>query len=277
MINTRSNYIMSSVLYYSNFCDKSKKILQSLAKSNIKDELHFLCIDKRIKGSTGSWYIVLQNGEKIIMPPQVNRVPALLLMKEGHQVLYGDQILSHLQPREVAINMQATNNNGEPSPFSLNDDCIGGYGVASDSFSYWDQTSEDLSAKGNGGLRQLYNYATIDSNIRIEAPKEDYMPDKIGSISLENLQQQRNSEIQISAEKQVKVNEHPSQQQLAQKHQQKQQFESQYSQQQQFQQQLQMMGPQVAQQQQQQRQQQQQMYQPPQMPQQSTQNRVRFK
>jgi hypothetical protein len=268
---------MSSVLYYSNFCDKSKKILQSLAKSNIKDELHFLCIDKRIKGSTGSWYIVLQNGEKIIMPPQVNRVPALLLMKEGHQVLYGDQILSHLQPREVAINMQATNNNGEPSPFSLNDDCIGGYGVASDSFSYWDQTSEDLSAKGNGGLRQLYNYATIDSNIRIEAPKEDYMPDKIGSISLENLQQQRNSEIQISMEKQVKVNEHPSQQQLAQKHQQKQQFESQYSQQQQFQQQLQMMGPQVMQQQQQQRQQQQQMYQPPQMPQQSTQNHVRFK
>ena len=214
---------MSSILYYSNFCEKSKKILQTLAKSNIKEELHFLCIDKRVKGPTGSWYIILQNGEKIIMPPQVNRVPALLLMKQGHQVLYGDQILSHLQPRETAINMYATNNNGEPSPFSLNNDCIGGYGVASDSFSYWDQTSEELSAKGNGGMRQLYNYATIDSNMRIEAPKEDYTPDKIGSVSLENLQQQRNSEIQINMDKQAKSLEHPSQQQFIQQQQQKQQ------------------------------------------------------
>ena len=247
---------MSSILYYSNFCEKSKKILQTLAKSNIKEELHFLCIDKRVKGTTGSWYIILQNGEKIIMPPQVNRVPALLLMKQCHQVLYGDQILGHLQPRETAINMAATNNNGEPSPFSLNNDCVGGYGVASDSFSFWDQTSDDLSANGNGGMRQLYNYATVDSNMRIEAPKEDYAPDKIGSVSLENLQQQRNTEIQFNAEKQAKAVEHPSQQQFIQQQQQKQQFQAQFSQQQQFQQQIQTMGPQVAQQQEQQRQQQ---------------------
>jgi hypothetical protein len=179
-------------------------------------------------------------------------------MKQGHQVLYGDQILGHLQPRETAINMAATNNNGEPSPFSLNNDCIGGYGVASDSFSYWDQTSDDLSAKGNGGMRQLYNYATIDSNMRIEAPKEDYTPDKIGSVSLENLQQTRNSEIQINIEKQAKAVEHPSQQQFNQQQQQKQQFQAQFSQQQQFQQQIQAIGPQQVQQQEQQRQQQQQ-------------------
>ena len=235
---------MSSILYYSNFCDKSKKILQTLAKSNIKEELHYLCIDKRVKGTTGSWYIVLENGEKIIMPPQVNRVPALLLMKQGHQVLYGDQILSHLQPRDTALNMAATNNNGEPSPFSLNDDCIGGYGVASDSFSYWDQSSDDLSAKGNGGMRQLYNYATIDSDIRIDAPKEDYTPDKIGSVSLENLQQKRNTDIQINMNAQAKSGGggggvgaiDPAMQQ------QRQQFQSQVSQQQMFQQQVQQKG-----------------------------------
>ena len=186
---------MSSVLYYSNFCEKSKNILQTLAKSNTKEDLHFLCIDKRVKGPTGAWYIVLENGEKLIMPPQVNRVPALLLMKQGHQVLYGEQILQHLKPRETIANQMATNNNGEPMPFSLSNDSIGGYGVASDSFSYWDQTSEELSAKGNGGLRQLYNYATIDSNDRIEAPAEDYKPDKIGSVSLEQLQQTRNNDI----------------------------------------------------------------------------------
>ena len=237
---------MSSILYYSNFCDKSKKILQTLAKSNIKEELHYLCIDKRVKSPTGSWYIVLENGENIIMPPQVNRVPALLLMKQGHQVLYGDQILSHLQPKDTAINMAATNNNGEPSPFSLNNDCIGGFGVASDTFSFWDQSSDDLSAKGNGGMRQLYNYATIDSDIRIDAPKEDYTPDKIGSVSLENLQQKRNTDIQINMNAQAKGGggggigigpvDQVSQQQLQQ---QKQQYQAQFSQQQMFQQQVQ--------------------------------------
>ena len=237
---------MSSILYYSNFCDKSKKILQTLAKSNIKEELHYLCIDKRVKSPTGSWYIVLENGENIIMPPQVNRVPALLLMKQGHQVLYGDQILSHLQPKDTAINMAATNNNGEPSPFSLNNDCIGGFGVASDTFSFWDQSSDDLSAKGNGGMRQLYNYATIDSDIRIDAPKEDYTPDKIGSVSLENLQQKRNTDIQINMNAQAKggggggggcpIDQVSQQQQLQQ---QKQQYQAQFSQQQMFQQQVQ--------------------------------------
>ena len=238
---------MSSILYYSNFCDKSKKILQTLAKSNIKEELHYLCIDKRVKSPTGSWYIVLENGENIIMPPQVNRVPALLLMKQGHQVLYGDQILSHLQPKDTAINMAATNNNGEPSPFSLNNDCIGGFGVASDTFSFWDQSSDDLSAKGNGGMRQLYNYATIDSDIRIDAPKEDYTPDKIGSVSLENLQQKRNTDIQINMNAQAKGGgggggggcpiDQVSQQQQLQK--QKQQYQAQFSQQQMFQHQVQ--------------------------------------
>jgi hypothetical protein len=159
-------------------------------------------------------------------------------MKQGHQVLYGDQILAHLQPRDTAINMVATNNNGEPSPFSLNDDCIGGYGVASDSFSYWDQSSDDLSAKGNGGMRQLYNYATIDSDIRIDAPKEDYTPDKIGSVSLENLQQKRNTDIQINMSAQAKGGEQLSQQQITQLQQQKQQYQSQFSQQQMFQQQV---------------------------------------
>ena len=198
---------MSNILYYSNFCDKSKRILQTLAKSAIKDELHFLCIDKRVKGPTGAWYIVLDNGEKIVMPPQVNRVPALLLLKQGHQVLYGDQILQHLQPRQSQLNSNATMNNGEPMPFSLSSDCIGGYGVASDSFSYWDQTSEELSAKGNGGMRQLYNYATVDSDIRIDAPKEDYVSEKMGAVSLEDLQQKRNSEVQFGVQA---ANEKPS-------------------------------------------------------------------
>ena len=34
--------------------------------------------------------------------------------------------------------------------------------IMSDNYSFLDQTSDDLSAKGDGGMRQLYNYATIN-------------------------------------------------------------------------------------------------------------------
>ena len=40
---------MSSILYYSNFCEHSKKLLQTISKSDISKDIHFICIDKRSK------------------------------------------------------------------------------------------------------------------------------------------------------------------------------------------------------------------------------------
>ena len=65
----------------------------------------------------------------------------------------------------------------------------------SDCYSFLDQSSDELSAKGDGGLRQLHNYVTINENVNIATPPDDYEPDKIGNISLEKLQEQRNNEI----------------------------------------------------------------------------------
>ena len=74
---------MSSILYYSNFCEHSKKLLQTIGKTNIQQEIHFISIDKRIKDANNKIYIILENGQKIIMPENVNRVPALLLLNQG--------------------------------------------------------------------------------------------------------------------------------------------------------------------------------------------------
>jgi hypothetical protein len=68
-------------------------------------------------------------------------------------------------------------------------------GVVSDNFSFLDQSSDSLSAKGDGGLRQLHQYATLEYVDKIETPPDNYVPDKIGEVSLESLQQQRNKEI----------------------------------------------------------------------------------
>ena len=45
---------MSSILYYSNYCNNCKELLQKLAHSSIKDDIHFICIDKRVKKPNGT-------------------------------------------------------------------------------------------------------------------------------------------------------------------------------------------------------------------------------
>ena len=149
---------MSSILYYSKYCDVSKKYLQLLSKTNAQKDVHFICIDKRIKDSNNKTYIILDNGQKIILPENVTRVPALLLLTQGYNVLYGDQILQHLKPRQEVEIRQATQNNMEPMAFSL-----GGGDIVSDQYSFLDQEPEELEAKGNGGMRQMHNYVDLNT------------------------------------------------------------------------------------------------------------------
>ena len=151
---------MSCILYYSKYCEVSKKYLQLLSKSGAQNDIHFICIDKRIKEANNKTYIVLENGQKIILPENVTRVPALLLLNQGYAVLYGDQILEHLKPRQEVAVRQATQNNMEPMAFSFG----GGFGsVVSDQYSFLDQAPEDLEAKGNGGMRQMHNYVDLNT------------------------------------------------------------------------------------------------------------------
>ena len=153
---------MSSILYYSKYCEVSKKYLQQLSKSNVQKDVHFICIDKRVKDSNNKTYIILENGQKIILPDNVTRVPALLLLNQGYQVLYGDQILQHLKPKQEVEVRQATQNNMEPMAFSLGGG--GGFGdIVSDQYSFLDQNAEDLEAKGNGGMRQMHNYVDLNT------------------------------------------------------------------------------------------------------------------
>ena len=99
---------MSSILYYSNFCEHSKKLLQALSKTQVSKDIHFICIDKRIKDEKGKVHIVLENGQKIIMPENVSKVPALLLLNANYNVLYGDNIYNHLKPKQEVVTCTAT-------------------------------------------------------------------------------------------------------------------------------------------------------------------------
>jgi hypothetical protein len=127
-----------------------------------------------------------------LLPNNVSSVPSLLLINENYKVIAGNEILNFLKPVEEVKQQIATNFNGEPSAYSLN----GGMsmtGVVSDNYSFLDQSSEDLSAKGQGGMRQLYSYATINHQDKIDTPPDDYTPDKVNEDSLKQYTENRNN------------------------------------------------------------------------------------
>lgn len=182
---------MSSVLYYSNYCNHCNNLLRAISSSSVKNDIHFLCIDKRIK-KNGITYIQLENGQEILLPPNIIKVPSLLLLNRGNIVVEGKQVNEYILKENNKINNQATLFNGEPLAFSLNE--FGSF--KSDNFSFLDQSSEDMSAKGNGGIRQMHNYVAIDHDGFIETPPENYKPDKIDtSMSLDQIRMMRDKEI----------------------------------------------------------------------------------
>lgn len=188
---------MSCILYYSNFCEHSKKLLNTLSKANLTNDIHFICIDKRTKDANNKIFITLENGQKIIMPENVTRVPALLLLNQGYNVLYGDAILNHFKPKQEYQVKQATQNNIEPMAFSFG---TGLSNVVSDQYSFLDMDSDALSAKGDGGLRQMHNYVSLNYMDQISTPGDDVDYKKSNKIpeglTVEQLQQQRDQEMQ---------------------------------------------------------------------------------
>ena len=191
------------ILYYSNYCKHSQKILQNLGKTKLVDKISFICIDKRSKDPVnGQIYIHLENGDKVFMPPNVHSVPALLLIKQSYHVLYGDDIMQHYESELNAHSNSATKNNGEPLSFTLASNS-GGSNIVSEHFTLYNMTPEELSSKGKGSSRQMYNYfpATVET-IHINTPPDTYRPDKLsGNITVDTLQQQRNEEIGKFAQK----------------------------------------------------------------------------
>jgi hypothetical protein len=172
---------MSCIVYYSNYCEPSKKLLQTLAKSRLKEQVHFICIDQRFKDAQNRTMIEL-NGQVLTLPACVSKVPALYLI-DANRAVYGDDIYKQFAPAETAINHVETRGHGEPECFNSN------MTTMSDAYSYWDQPPEELEAKGNGGMRQIHNFAPIDQHFSFQTPKDDYEPDKVGKKGTKTLEE----------------------------------------------------------------------------------------
>jgi hypothetical protein len=185
------------ILYYSNYCKHSQKLIQTLTKGNLVEKISCICIDKRKKDpKTNQIYVHLENGGKVIMPPNVHSVPALLLVKDRYRVIMGDEIMQYFHPQLKSANEKATNFNGEPMGYYL-----GGLttnsNITSEKYTSYSLSPDELSAKGRGGSRPIYNYVSANDDIKfINTPADTYKPDKISNgITVDNLQQKRMDEL----------------------------------------------------------------------------------
>jgi hypothetical protein len=186
------------ILYYSNFCKHSQKIIQFLSKGNLTGDLNFICIDKRTKDPrTNQLYIILENGKQVMLPPNIHNVPSLLLVNQNYRVISGEDIIKHFEPK-IRKKIENLNENlgGEPAAFMFTPSSNNN-NIVSEQYTYYNATPEELSTKGNGGNRQMYNYVRADTDLnRINTPTDSYKPDKVsGEVTIDKLQQQRNNDL----------------------------------------------------------------------------------
>ena len=187
------------ILYYSNYCKHSQKILQFFVKNNLTEQVSFICVDNRKQDPvTGQINIFLENGTQILLPPNVHSVPSLLLVKESYSVVMGDAILTKYQDTLQNKIDKSTEGNGEPIGVSLNDVSIGS--VVSEQYTSYSASPQDLSTKGNSVNRPLYNYVSANENgISIPTPPDTYRPDKVSqNVTIDTLQQKRNEDVNVT-------------------------------------------------------------------------------
>ena len=194
---------MSYILYYSNYCQYSKNVIQNVSKNpSANKEVHFICIDKR-NVEKGKTFIILENGQKIIMPENIQKVPSLLLINDGFRVIdNAEHIIKFFQPRKQEEIKQATMNNMEPVSFGF-ESC--GSSIVSDNYSFLDQDHKQMEARGNGGMRQMHSYMSLNDNVSIYTPEDevDYNdgPKTSENITIDQLVQQRENDFNLMAPK----------------------------------------------------------------------------
>tara|TARA_Y100000992_G_scaffold40709_1_gene22819 strand:+ start:1539 stop:2105 length:567 start_codon:yes stop_codon:yes gene_type:complete len=183
---------MNSVFFYSNYCKHCEKILSDIIKHPLRNDLHYICIDKRRTNDEGITNIILENGTEMEMPNTLKKVPTLLLINRGNKIVEGNDIMVYLN-EQIG---EPVRENNEPDCFSINSGSA--FGVQSDSYSFYDMNADDLSAKGGGGVRQMHNYCTPMTEDNIETPPDNYVPDKIGTngVDMDKIIQDRQKEIE---------------------------------------------------------------------------------
>jgi hypothetical protein len=249
----------TGIVYYSKQCRHSIQLLQALQRHPQKNDIYYIPIDRRRVMANGAVYVIMDNGQEVMLPPHIKQVPAYVSFAHGGRVFLGNDITAVLFPRgamphaptasiasagggamggggrdaaAAAAAAASSSSHGfgmnrgspgigfsqgpmgaatpymggrgggggaprpmppaEPSAFSFGDHCS-----MSDSFSFLDQSADELKATGNGGMRQLHGFTALNGGFEgINTPPEDYVPNKVGGdVSLDRLREEREKDV----------------------------------------------------------------------------------
>jgi len=184
---------MDYIFYYSNYCKFCKQVIQFLTKNGLIDKINCICIDNRYKDpKTGTTNILMDNGKTVILPVNITNVPSLLQIKNNFTVLVGEDIIQHFKPKVNTQMEIATGYQNEPSTYSFNNTGS----VISERYTYYNMSSDELSAKGNSKNRQMHNYLDANHNPSfINPPPETYRKEKLSEqITVDYLQKKRDED-----------------------------------------------------------------------------------
>tara|TARA_Y100000992_G_C21124477_1_gene423513 strand:- start:117 stop:734 length:618 start_codon:yes stop_codon:yes gene_type:complete len=191
-LNVKEN---KNMLFFSNFCIHSKELLGNLKKKNHLDSVQLISVDNRyIKDNITM--IQLNETQTMSLPPMITCVPTLCMLP-NYEILQGSKIMDYFAPLSENIGEARKEIHSEPNAFSLESETNGSFGVSSDNFSFWDTSTDELSAQGNAGIMQMYTYASVNnqgSGNEIQTPAEEASENKL-TMNLEQLQQKRINEI----------------------------------------------------------------------------------
>jgi hypothetical protein len=161
--------------------------------------MNCICIDNRTRDkNTNQMIIKLENGKTVLLPPNIHSVPSMLLIKNNFKAIIGDDIIQFFENTVEKQNDIAMSRQGEPSSYDFN--YFGGKSIVSEKYTFYNMSSDELSAKGKGNNRQMHNYMNANHQLQMmDLPPENYKKEKMSqSITTELLQQQRNNDIPVN-------------------------------------------------------------------------------
>jgi len=176
---------MKHVLFYSNHCEHSRKILKILSQSEISNDISFVCIDSRIT-KDGTTYAVLETGKHVPLPNVLSEVPSLLMLEKGNSLVVGDKIMTFISRESEGVQMVS-----DPAAFSFNE-----MAGLSDGYAYLDVDAEEMLAKGNGGNRIMHSFMGLESEGSITTPVQtDDRAPSLRNVDMDQYMAQRINEV----------------------------------------------------------------------------------
>ena len=178
---------MIGVLYYGRSCQHSQSLLRTIAKQGISDKLRFVPVDNREQRGEQT-LAVLDNGSRVLIPPAVTAVPALLDIRDKN-VYKGPDVAQRLAAEAERAARAATGVEKEPMAFS---DISSGGDTA---FTFISDDPQALLAQGSGGTKVESFFAGVDENVRIGVTEDSDGSGKITDSDYEALLARRAAEV----------------------------------------------------------------------------------